>query len=60
MSGTNVHFEGVTRLKGVDAALSEDGLMEEGMAGPIGKLYEAEAFLGVVPLHDCLDRGACG
>jgi hypothetical protein len=35
MSGTNVHFEGVTRLHGADAALSKDGPMEEAVAGPI-------------------------
>ena len=32
--------------------------MEEGIAGSVGKLHEAEALIGVVPFDDGLDRGA--
>src|SRR5882757_8298312 len=31
--------------------------MQEGIAGPIGKLYEAESLVGVVPFDYGLDRG---
>jgi hypothetical protein len=34
--------------------------MQEGIARPIGKLYEAEALVGIVPFDDGLDRRAGG
>jgi hypothetical protein len=30
--------------------------VQEGVAGPIGKFYEAEPLVGVVPFDDGLDR----
>jgi hypothetical protein len=32
--------------------------MQEGIAGPVGKLYETETLVRVVPFDDGLDRGA--
>jgi hypothetical protein len=34
--------------------------MQEGIAGPIGKLYEAESLVGVVPFYYGLDRRTGG
>ena len=34
--------------------------MQEGITGPIGKLYEAETFVWIVPFDDGLDRGTGG
>jgi hypothetical protein len=34
--------------------------MQEGISGPIGKFYEAESLVGVVPFNDGLDRGTGG
>jgi hypothetical protein len=34
--------------------------MQEGIAGPIGKLYEAVSLVGVVPFDYGLDRGTGG
>jgi hypothetical protein len=31
--------------------------MQEGITGPIGKLYEAKTFVWIVPFDDGLDRG---
>jgi hypothetical protein len=36
MSGTNPDFQGIPRLHGVDAPLSENCLMEKSVAGTIG------------------------
>ena len=57
MAGANANFDGLSRLYGVDAALSEDGAVKEGVAGPIGKFDEPEAFVGVEPLDDPVDQG---
>ena len=56
MSRTNPDFQGVPRLHGVDATLSQHAPVEEGVAGAIGEFNEAEAFLGTEPLHDSTDR----
>jgi hypothetical protein len=42
-------------LHGVDAALSENGAVKEGVAGPIGKFDESKPLLGVEPLDDTVD-----
>jgi hypothetical protein len=34
--------------------------VQEGITGPIGKLYETEPLVGVIPFDDRLDRGAGG
>ena len=57
MTRTDADLEGFTRLHDVDAALSEDGAVEEGVAGPIREFDEPEAFVGVEPLDDPVDRG---
>ena len=60
VSRTDAHFEGFTRLHGVDPALSEHTPMEEGVARPIEEFDEAKAFLGIEPLHDSADRWTRG
>ena len=57
VAGADLNFEGFTRLHGVDAALSQHAPMEEGIAGPIREFNEPEAFVGVEPLDDPVDRG---
>ena len=57
VAGANANFEGFTRLHGVDAALSQHAPMEEGVTGPIREFDEPEAFVGVEPLDDPVDRG---
>jgi hypothetical protein len=34
--------------------------MQEGIAGPIGELYEPESLVGIVPFDYRLDRGTGG
>ena len=34
--------------------------VQEGITGPIGKLYETEPLVGVIPFDDRLDRGTGG
>jgi hypothetical protein len=60
VSWTDAHFEGFTRLHGVDPAVSEDARVEEGVAGPIGEFDEPKAFLGIEPLDDATDRWTGG
>jgi hypothetical protein len=60
VSWTDAHFEGFTRLHGVDPALSEDAPMKEGVPGPIGEFDEAKAFLGIEPLDDTTGRWTGG
>jgi hypothetical protein len=55
VSRTDPDFESFARLYGVDAALSQHAPVEEGVAGPIGKFDEPEAFLWIEPLHDSSD-----
>jgi hypothetical protein len=57
MTGTHANFDGLSRLHDVDAALSQHAPVEEGVAGPIGEFDEPEAFVGVEPLDDPMDRG---
>ena len=60
--------EGAARIKGarsqgenfryaIVAAALDHTRMQEGIAGPIGKLYEAESLVGVVPFDYGLHRG---
>jgi hypothetical protein len=39
------------------AAALDHTHMQEGIAGPVGKLYETESFLRIVPFDHGLDRG---
>ena len=55
VAGANTNFDGLSRLYGVDAALSEDGAVKEGVAGPIGKFDESKPLLGAEPLDDTVD-----
>jgi len=57
VSRTDAHFQGFTRLHGIDPALSEDAPMKEGVPGPIGEFDEAKALLGAEPLDDTVNRG---
>jgi len=57
---TDADLEGFTRLHDVDAALSQHAPVEEGVAGPIREFDEPEAFVGVEPLDDPVDRGTGG
>jgi len=50
---TDAHFEGFTRLHGIDPALSEDSPMKEGVPGPIGEFDEAS------PLDVVVSNGMC-
>ncbi len=54
---TDADFEHFTRLHDVDAALSQHAPVEEGVAGPIREFNKPEAFVGVEPLDDPVDRG---
>jgi hypothetical protein len=58
VSRTDTDFEGLARLHGVDAALSQQARVEEGIARPIREFDEPEAFVGVEPLDDTLDGRA--
>jgi hypothetical protein len=42
------------------AAALDHTHVQEGIARPIGKLYEAEALVGIVPFDHGLDRGTGG
>jgi len=57
VAGASTNFDGLARLHGVDAALSQHAPMEEGVAGPIREFDEPEALVGVEPLDDTVDRG---
>jgi len=57
VAGADPNFEGFARLHGVDAALRQHAPVEEGVAGPIREFDEPEAFVGVEPLDDPVDRG---
>ena len=60
VAGADAHFEGFTRLHGVDPALSEDATMEEGIARSIGEFDEPKPLLGSEPLDDSTDRWTGG
>ena len=57
VAGADPNFEGFTLLHGIDAALSQDGPMEEGVAVPIREFDKSKAFLGVEPFDNPTDRG---
>ena len=50
VAGADPDFDRVTRLHGVDAALSQHAPVEDGVTGPIREFDEPEAFLGIEPL----------
>jgi hypothetical protein len=60
MSRTNPDFDGFTRLQGVDAALSQNVPVEEGVTRPIREFDEPEAFIRVEPLDNAADWRAGG
>ena len=55
MTRTDADFEGFTRLHGVDADLSQDGSMEEGVTGPIREFDKSEALVGIEPFDEAVD-----
>ena len=55
MSRTNPDFQGVPRLHGVDAALSQHAPVEEGIASPIREFDEPEALVRAKPPDDTVD-----
>jgi hypothetical protein len=57
VSGTDAHFEGFARLHGIDPALSQHASMKKSIAGLMREFNEPEAFVGVEPLDDPVDRG---
>ena len=57
VAGANTNFDGLSRLHGGDAALSQQAPVEESVARPIREFDEPEAFLRVEPLDDSVDRG---
>ena len=57
---TGANLKRRARRHATVAAALDHTHMQEGIAGPIGKLYEAESLVGVVPLNDGLDRGTGG
>ena len=59
-TGTGADLERRTRRKATVAAALDYTHMQEGITGPIGKLYEAETFVWIVPFDDGLDRGTGG
>jgi hypothetical protein len=44
VAGANTNFDGLARLYGVDAALSQHAPVEEGVARPIREFDEPEAI----------------
>src|ERR1700738_5389167 len=57
---TGADLERRARRYAVVAAALDHTHMQEGIAGPTGKLYEAESLVGVVPFDYGLDRGTGG
>jgi hypothetical protein len=55
VSRTDTDFEGFSGPHGVDAALSQQAPVEEGIARSIGEFDEPEAFVGVEPLNHSMD-----
>ena len=58
VSRTDPDFEGFAGLHSVDAALSQQAPVEEGIARLIREFDEPEAFVGVEPLDDTSDGRA--
>ena len=54
---TGADLERRARWYAIVAAALDHTHVQEGIAGPIGKLYEAESLVGVVPFDYGLDRG---
>jgi hypothetical protein len=52
----NSNFESFARLDSADSALSEQGAMQESVAGPVREFDEAKSLLRAEPLHDTRDR----
>ena len=59
-AGTGADLEGRARRYATVAAALDHTHMQEGIARPIGKLYEAESLVGIVPFDYGLDRGTGG
>ena len=59
-TGTGADLERRARRKATVAAALDHTHMQEGITGPIGKLYEAETFVWIVPFDDGLDGGTGG
>src|ERR1700751_1082376 len=55
--GTGADLERRAGRYAIVAAALDHTDMQEGIAGPIGKLYEAKSLVGVVPFDYGLDRG---
>jgi hypothetical protein len=56
-AGTGANLKRRARRHAAVAAALDDTHMQEGIAGSVGKLNEAEALPGVVPFDDGLERG---
>ena len=59
-AGTGADLERRARRYATVAATLNDTHVQEGIARPIGKLYEAESLVGIVPFDHGLDRGTGG
>ena len=59
-AGTGADLERRARRHAIVAAAFDHTHMQEGIAGPIGKLYESESFVGIVPFDYGLDRETGG
>ena len=60
VSRTATDFERFSGLHSVDAALSQQAPVEEGIARPIREFDESKALLRVEPLDGTVDRGTGG
>jgi len=58
--GTGANLEGRTRRYAAVAAALDHTHMQEGIPRPIGQLYEAEPFVGIVPFNHGSDRRTGG
>ena len=59
-AGTGADLERRARRYATVAAALDHTHMQEGIARPIGELYEAEPLVGIVPFDYGLDRGTGG
>ena len=59
-TGTGANLKRRARRHAIVAAALDHTHMQEGIAGPIGKLDETESLVGIVPFDDGLDRGTGG
>ena len=60
LPGAGADLERRARRHAIVAAALDYTHMQEGIAGPIGKLYEAESLVRIVPFDDGLNRGTGG